>query len=81
MAALKLTAVGTSTGVVIPKEMLNRMKVSRGDRLHVTETPDGYLLTPYDPAIAAQVALADFHAEVVNRHFIRGKIAFQRHVG
>ena len=55
MAALKLTAVGTSTGVVIPKEMLNRMKLSRGDRLHVVETPDGYLLTPYDPAIAAQV--------------------------
>lgn len=55
MASLKLTAVGTSIGVVIPKEMLNRMKVSRGDRLHVVETPDGYLLTPYDPAIAAQV--------------------------
>lgn len=55
MAALKLTAVGTSTGVVIPKEMLNRMKVARGDKLHVVETPDGYLLTPYDPAIAAQV--------------------------
>jgi putative addiction module antidote len=55
MAALKLTAVGTSTGVVIPKEMLNRMKVSRGDKLHVVETPEGYLLTPYDPAIAAQV--------------------------
>jgi putative addiction module antidote len=55
VAALKLTAVGTSTGVVIPKEMLNRMKLSRGDKLHVVETPDGYLLTPYDPAVAAQV--------------------------
>jgi putative addiction module antidote len=55
MAALKLTAVGTSTGVVIPKEMLNRMKLSRGDKLHVVETPEGYLLTPYDPAVAAQV--------------------------
>jgi len=52
---LKLTAVGTSTGVVIPKEMLNRMKVERGDALHVIETPDGYLLTPYDPKVAAQV--------------------------
>jgi len=52
---LKLTAVGTSTGVVIPKEMLNRMKVERGDALHVIETPEGYLLTPYDPKIAAQV--------------------------
>lgn len=56
-STLKLTAVGTSTGVVIPKEMLNRMKVERGDALHVIETPDGYLLTPYDPKIAAQVAM------------------------
>lgn len=55
MATLKLTAVGTSTGVVIPKNMLTRMKVTRGDKLHVVETPDGYLLTPYDPAVAAQV--------------------------
>jgi putative addiction module antidote len=55
VATLKLTAIGTSTGVVIPKEMLNRMKVARGDALHVVETPDGYLITPYDPAIAAQV--------------------------
>ena len=54
-ATLKLTAVGTSTGVVIPKEMLNRMKVERGDALHVIETPDGYLLTPYDPKVAEQV--------------------------
>jgi putative addiction module antidote len=52
---LKLTAVGTSTGVIIPKEMLNRMKVSRGDTLHVVETPDGYLVTPFDPGIAMQV--------------------------
>jgi putative addiction module antidote len=54
-ATLKLTAVGTSTGVVIPKEMLNRMKVERGDVLHVVETPQGYLLTPYNPAVAAQL--------------------------
>ncbi len=55
MTALKLTAIGTSTGVVIPKELLTRMKVARGDLLHVVETPDGMLLTPYDPAVAAQV--------------------------
>jgi putative addiction module antidote len=55
MATLKLTAVGTSTGVVIPKEMLNRMKVARGDTLHVIETSEGYLLTPFDPDVAAQV--------------------------
>jgi putative addiction module antidote len=55
MASLKLTAVGTSTGVVIPKEMLTRMKVARGDRLYVVETPEGYLMTPYDPSVAEQV--------------------------
>ncbi|HWL62329.1 MAG TPA: PAS domain-containing protein [Steroidobacteraceae bacterium] len=55
MATLKLTAVGTSTGVVIPKEMLTHMRVERGDVLHVVETPEGYLLTPFDPAIEAQL--------------------------
>ena len=53
--ALKLTAIGTSTGVVIPKEMLNRLKVEKGDALYAIETPEGYLLTPYDPAIAEQL--------------------------
>ena len=55
MSKLKLTAVGTSTGVVIPKEMLQRMEVVRGDFLHVSETAEGYLVTPYDPAVAEQV--------------------------
>lgn len=55
MTALKLSAVGTSTGLVIPKEMLTRMKVQRGDLLHVVETPEGLLLTPYDPQVAAQM--------------------------
>ena len=51
MTALKLTTIGTSTGAVIPKEMLSRMKVGKGDTLYAIETPGGYLLTPYDPAI------------------------------
>lgn len=55
MTALKLTAIGTSTGAVIPKEMLTRLKVSKGDTLYAIETPEGYLLTPYDPAIDEQL--------------------------
>jgi len=51
MGTLKLRSVGTSTGVVIPKEMLARLNVSKGDALYAVETPEGYLLTPYDPAI------------------------------
>ncbi len=54
---LKLTAVGTSTGTVIPKEMLNRLKVEKGDQLFAVETPSGYLLTPYDPSIEEQLKL------------------------
>jgi len=55
MTALKLTTIGTSTGAVIPKEMLARLKVKKGDTLYAIETPQGYLLTPYDPAIDEQL--------------------------
>lgn len=55
MSILKLTAIGTSTGAVIPKEMLTKLKVEKGDALFAIETVEGYLLTPYDPAIEAQL--------------------------
>ena len=58
MIELKLTAIGNSVGVVLPKEALARMKVSKGDTLYITETPDGYRLTPYDPAFEAQMVAA-----------------------
>lgn len=57
MQKLKLTTVGSSTGTVIPKEMLNRLKVEKGDTLFAIETPDGYLLTPYDPEVEEQLEL------------------------
>jgi putative addiction module antidote len=54
---LKLRAIGASTGAVLPKEMLQRLKVKRGDELFAVETPDGYLVTSYDPTVAEQVRL------------------------
>jgi putative addiction module antidote len=61
---LKLRAIGTSTGMVLPKEALHRLNVKRGDALFAVETPDGYLLTPYDPEVAEQVKLGlEFMAE------------------
>jgi putative addiction module antidote len=54
---LKLRAVGTSTGVILPKELLHRLRVKRDDSLFAVETPDGYLLTPYDPEVDEQVRL------------------------
>jgi putative addiction module antidote len=64
MLALKLTTIGTSTGAVLPKEMLARLKVGKGDKLYAVETPSGYLLTPYDPQIEEQLRLGqEFMAE------------------
>lgn len=57
MHKIKLTTLGTSTGAVIPKEMLARLKVEKGDTLFAVETPDGYLLTPYDPAVEEQLEI------------------------
>lgn len=58
MLKLKLTKIGTSTGAVLPKEMLARLKVEKGDTLCAVETTDGYLLTPYDPEFARQMEAA-----------------------
>lgn len=55
MTKLKLTSIGTSTGAVIPKEMLSKLKVKKGDVLYAVETADGFLLTPYDPDIEDQL--------------------------
>ena len=54
---LKLRSVGTSTGLILPKEMLHRLKVEKDDDLFAVETPAGYLLTPYDPEVEEQVRL------------------------
>ncbi len=59
MSTLKLTTVGNSTGVVLPKEILQRLRVNKGDFLYVLETPNGIELTPYDPEFAAQMEAAE----------------------
>ena len=64
MHTLKLTTVGSSTGAVFPKEMLAQLKLQKGDQVYVVETPDGLLLTPYDPTIRDQLeAGRDFMRE------------------
>lgn len=56
---LKLTAIGNSTGVILPKELLERLRVARGDELLVLETPNGIELTPFDPEFARQMDVAE----------------------
>jgi len=57
--ALKLTRIGNSTGAVLPKEVLARLKVGKGDTVYLTETPEGYSLTAYDEQFARQVEAAE----------------------
>jgi len=57
MAVLKVITVGNAAGVVIPKEMLDRLKVGEGDELVAIETPVGYLLTTYDPDVEEELNL------------------------
>ncbi len=59
MITLKVTTVGNSIGVVLPKEVLTRLRVSKGDTLQVVETPDGIKLTPYDAEFARQMDIAE----------------------
>jgi putative addiction module antidote len=55
MYALKLTQIGNSVGVVLPKEALAMLHVDKGDTVYLVESPDGFSLTPYDPEVAKQV--------------------------
>jgi putative addiction module antidote len=59
MSVLKLTTVGNSVGVILPKEILERLRVQKGDSLYVVETKQGIELTPYNPEFAAQMEAAE----------------------
>ena len=58
MHMLKITAIGNSVGVILPKEVLARLQAGKGDMLSVVETPDGVRLTAYDPNFETQMEAA-----------------------
>ncbi|WP_084159007.1 AbrB/MazE/SpoVT family DNA-binding domain-containing protein [Solidesulfovibrio alcoholivorans] len=53
-----VTQIGNSTGLILPKEVAARLKVKKGDSVYLTETPEGYSVTPYDPEFEAQMESA-----------------------
>lgn len=59
MASVKVVAVGNSTGIILPKEIVKRLRVEKGDTLYLMETPDGIELTPYDREFAEQMESAE----------------------
>lgn len=55
---LKVTQIGNSLGVVLPREILAELDLERGDKLFLTRSPDGYRVTKSDPGFEQQMTLA-----------------------
>jgi putative addiction module antidote len=66
MSALKLTQIGNSVGVILPKELLAKLGVGKGDTLYAIDQPDGVKLTVADPEFESQLEVA---REVMKRRY------------
>ncbi len=66
MVELKVRKFGNSLGVVLPKEVVNRLRTGDGEPLFLIEAPDGtYRLTPYDPAFEKKMTKAE---DIISRY-------------
>ena len=59
MLEVKVTAIGNSMGIVLPKEALNKLKAQKGDVLYLVDGPEGLTLTPYREDFAEQLEAAE----------------------
>ena len=59
MLKVKVTAVGNSMGILLPKEALNKLKASKGDTLYLVDSPEGLTLTPYQQDFETQMEAAE----------------------
>jgi len=54
----KLRAVGKSTGLILPKEMLDELHLGQGDEVYLRRENGHFVLSPYDPEVEAQIEAA-----------------------
>jgi putative addiction module antidote len=59
MTKLRLTKIGNSVGALLPRDVLQRLKLEAGDTLYLTDAPDGVRLTPYSPEFGEQMKTAE----------------------
>jgi putative addiction module antidote len=57
MIETKITSIGNSLGLILSKEVLARLRLDKGDRIFLIETPNGYELTPFDPEFERQMKI------------------------
>jgi putative addiction module antidote len=62
---LKITTVGNSVGVILPKDILAKLRVDKGDTVYVNETPSGVELTAYSEKLARQMEAGE---RVMRKH-------------
>ena len=70
MLALKVTNVGNSTGIILPKQALEHLKVAKGDTVYLTESAEGYVLTGYSADFSEAMTEAETFMRQ-NRHTLR----------
>ena len=63
---LKVTQIGNSLGIILPKEILAKLGVAKGDSLFAVPDPEGCSLTAYDPEVAKQLELASLNIPAAN---------------
>ena len=56
---VKVTAIGNSMGILLPKEALNKLKANKGDTLYLVDSPEGLILTPYQQDFESQMGAAE----------------------
>jgi putative addiction module antidote len=59
MLKVKVTSVGNSMGILLPKEALNKLKVGKGDTLYLVENEEGFTITPYQQDFEMQMEAAE----------------------
>ena len=59
MLEVKITTIGNSVGIVLPKEALTKLKAGKGDTLYLVDSPEGLTLAPYREDFAEQVEAAE----------------------
>ena len=58
MVQMTVRKIGNSLGVILPAEATAALQVAEGDRLFLTQSSEGYRVTPYDPAFERQMKVA-----------------------
>jgi putative addiction module antidote len=57
--AVKITQIGNSVGIVLPKEILAELNVQKGDSLHLVKCSEGFTMTAYEPDFAAKMDMLE----------------------